>query len=183
MLLPNLTDAHGIVRHLAVGAGKSGNLYVVNRDSMGKFSADSNNIWQNLSGALSGGIWSTPAWFEGTLYYGPVGKSLLAFTAMQARFGGVPTSRSATAFGYPGTSPVISANGSSNGIVWAHENGDPAVLHAYDAQNLGHELYNSSQAGGRDDFGPGNKFITPLIADGQVFVGTQSGVAVFGLLH
>jgi len=183
MLLPNLTDAHGIVRHLAVGAGKNGNLYVVNRDLMGKFSVDANNIWQELTGVLSGGIWSTPAWFEGTLYYGPVGRSLLAFTAVQARFGSVPTSHSAHVFPYPGTSPVISANGSGNGIVWAHENSNPGVLHAYEAHNLGHELYNSAQAGSRDDFGPGNKFITPLVAHGKVFVGTQSGVAVFGLLH
>jgi hypothetical protein len=57
------------------------------------------------------------------------------------------------------------------------------VLHAYEAANLAHELYNSAQAaGGRDQLGPGNKFITPTIADGKVFVGTQSGVAEFGLL-
>jgi hypothetical protein len=87
-------------------------------------------------------------------------------------------------FPYPGTAPAISANGSSNGIVWAHENTSPAVLHAYDASNLAHELYNSSQAaGGRDQFGAGNKFITPTIADGRVFVGTTNGVAVFGLLN
>jgi len=79
--------------------------------------------------------------------------------------------------------PVVSANGTSNGIVWAHQNGNPAVLHAYDASNLARELYNSSQAAnGRDQFGAGNKFITPMIADGKVFVGTQAGVAVFGLL-
>jgi hypothetical protein len=78
---------------------------------------------------------------------------------------------------------VVSANGTSNGIVWAHQNGNPAVLHAYDASNLARELYNSSQAAnGRDQFGAGNKFITPMIADGKVFVGTQAGVAVFGLL-
>ena len=77
----------------------------------------------------------------------------------------------------------MSANGSSNGIVWAHENAVPAVLHAYDASNLTHELYNSSQAtNGRDQFGAGNKYITPTIADGKVFVGAQNGVAVFGLL-
>jgi hypothetical protein len=87
-------------------------------------------------------------------------------------------------FTYPGTSPAISANGTSNGILWAHENGSPAVLHAYDAGNLANELYNSAQApNGRDQFGPGNKFITPVIADGKVFIGTQSGVAVFGLLN
>ena len=76
------------------------------------------------------------------------------------------------------------ANGTSNAIVWAHENSNPAVLHAYDATNLAHELYNSNQAAhARDQFGAGNKFITPTIADGKVFVGTAAGVAIFGLLH
>jgi hypothetical protein len=78
----------------------------------------------------------------------------------------------------------VSANGTSNGIVWAHENTNPAVLHAYDATNLAHEIYNSNQAAGnRDQFGVGNKFITPMVADGKVFVGTTNAVAVFGLLH
>ena len=101
-----------------------------------------------------------------------------------ARFAASPASQSAASFPYPGTAPAVSANGSANGIVWAHENTSPAVLHAYDAGNLAHELYNSSQAAnGRDQFGAGNKFITPTIADGKVFVGTQTGVAVFGLLN
>lgn len=79
----------------------------------------------------------------------------------------------------------MSANGTANGIVWTHQNSSPqAVLHAYDASNLAHELYNSSQAANnRDQFGAGNKFITPTIADGKVFVGTQKSVAVFGLLQ
>jgi hypothetical protein len=85
---------------------------------------------------------------------------------------------------FPGTAPSVSANGSANGIVWAHENSNPAVLHAYDATNLATEIYNSNQAAaGRDQFGPGNKFITPIVADGKVFVGGTGGVAVFGLLH
>ena len=67
--------------------------------------------------------------------------------------------------------------------MWAVANSNPAVLHAYDATNLAHELYNSNQAGTRDQFGPGNKFITPMVANGRVFVGTQTGVAVFGLLQ
>jgi len=72
----------------------------------------------------------------------------------------------------------------SSAIVWAHENSDPAVLHAYDAANLAHETYNSAQAAGnRDRFGAGNKFITPTIAGGKVFVGSAAGVAVFGLLR
>jgi outer membrane protein assembly factor BamB len=184
MLLPDLTDSGNTVRHLAVGAGKDGTLYVVNRDAMGGFSATSDNIWQKLPGVLAGGIWSTPAFFNGTVYYGPNGGALRAFSVNAARLSSAPTSSTSTSFAYPGTSPAISANGSSAGIVWAHENSDPAVLHAYDATNLGHELYNSSQAAnGRDHFGAGNKFITPVIADGKVFVATQSGVAVFGLLN
>jgi hypothetical protein len=91
---------------------------------------------------------------------------------------------SAGHFVYPGTTPSISANGLANAIVWAAENSDPAVLHAYDATNLSRELYNSNQApNGRDQFGAGNKFITPTIADGKVFVGTQNSVGVFGLLE
>lgn len=182
MLLPDVTDSGGTVRHLAVGAGKDGNLYVVNRDSMGKFNANSNNIWQQLTGALGGGIWSTPAYFNGTVYYGPVNGNLIAFPVANAKLSNSPASNSTTSFGYPGTAPAISANGTTNGIVWAHENSDPAVLHAYDANDLSHELYNSSQAaGGRDQFGAGNKFITPTIADGRVFVGTGSAVAEFAL--
>jgi hypothetical protein len=184
LLLPDQSDAGGSVRHLAIGAGKDGNLYVVNRDSMGRFTAGTNNIWQQLSGVLGAGIWSSPAYFNGTVYYGPVNGPLSAFALHAALLGAAPTAASPGSFTYPGTSPVVSANGTSNAIVWAHENSDPAVLHAYDAGNLAHELYNSSQAAnGRDQFGPGNKFITPAVADGKVFVGTQSGVAVFGLLN
>ncbi|HEV7358512.1 MAG TPA: hypothetical protein VGN99_11010, partial [Steroidobacteraceae bacterium] len=95
-----------------------------------------------------------------------------------------PQSQSATSFTYPGTAPSVSANGTANAIVWAHENTAPAVLHAYDAANLAHELYNSNQgAGNRDQFGTGNKYITPTVADGKVFVGTTNAVAVFGLLN
>ena len=184
LLLPDLTDAGGSVRHLAIGAGKDANLYVVNRDSMGRFNANTNSIWQQLTNALPGGIWSSPAYFNGTVYYGPVNGPLMAFPIHAAQLAGAPSSGTATNFTYPGTSPAVSANGTGNAIVWAHENSSPAVLHAYDAGNLAHELYNSSQAaGGRDQFGAGNKFITPMIADGKVFVGTTSGVAVFGLLN
>jgi outer membrane protein assembly factor BamB len=183
MLLPDLTDSTDTVRHLVVGAGKDGNIYVVNRDSMGKFNASGNSqIWQQVSGALPAGVWATPAYFNGTVYYGNVGSTLKAFTIANAKLTAAPQSQTSVQFTYPGTAPGVSANGTSNAIVWAHENSNPGVLHAYDATNLAHELYNSSQAGSRDQFGAGNKFITPTVADGKVFVGTTSGVAVFGLL-
>jgi hypothetical protein len=185
MLLPDLTDSSNTVRHLVVGAGKDGNIYVVNRDLMGKFNPSGNSqIWQQLNGAVASGVFSTPAYFNGTVYYGDVGATLKAFAISNAKLTAAPHSQSAAQFAYPGTAPSVSANGASSAIVWAHENTDPAVLHAYDAANLAHELYNSNQAAGnRDHFGTGNKFITPTIADGKVFVGTTAGVAVFGLLH
>jgi hypothetical protein len=184
MLLPDMTDSTNTVRHLVIGAGKDGNIYLVDRDSMGKFSATTNNIYQQLSGALAGGIFSTPAYFNGTVYYGDVGSTLKAFTVTSARLLATPQSQTPSQFAFPGTAPSVSANGTSNAIVWAHENASPAVLHAYDAGNLAHELYNSNQAAGnRDQFGAGNKFITPTVADGKVFVGTTNSVAVFGLLH
>jgi hypothetical protein len=185
MLLPDLTDSGNTVRHLVIGAGKDGNIYIVNRDSMGKFNPSGNSqIWQQVSGALTSSIFSTPAYFNGTVYYGDVGATLKAFAISGAKLVATPQSQSAAQFVFPGTAPSVSAKGASNAIVWAHENTNPAVLHAYDAANLAHELYNSNQAAGnRDHFGTGNKFITPTVADGKVFVGTTAGVAVFGLLH
>jgi len=185
MLLPDLTDTSNTVRHLVIGAGKDGNIYVLNRDAMGKFNSSGNGtIWQQVSGALVGGVFSTPAYFNGTVYYGNVGDTLKAFTVSGAKLTAATQSQSATLFGFPGTAPAVSANGTSAAIVWAHENSNPAVLHAFDAANLQHELYNSNQAAGnRDQFGVGNKFITPTIADGKVFVGTTNSVAVFGLLQ
>ncbi|HJS92243.1 MAG TPA: PQQ-binding-like beta-propeller repeat protein [Steroidobacteraceae bacterium] len=180
MLLPDVTDSGGVVRHLVLGAGKDGNLYIVNRDQMGKFNLSGDGIWQELDGVFPGGVFSSPAYFNGRIYYGSVGGTLAAFAVKDAKLGSLTASETTTQFPYPGTTPAVSANGTSNGIVWAVENSDPAVLHAYDATDLTHELYNSSQAAnGRDHFGAGNKFITPTIADGMVFVGTTNGVAVF----
>jgi outer membrane protein assembly factor BamB len=185
MLLPDLMDSAGTVRHLVIGAGKDGNIYVVSRDSMGKFNATGNSqIWQQVSGGVASGIFSTPAYFNGMVYYGDVGATLKAFKLTSAKLAAAPQSQSAAQFASPGTAPSVSANGTSNAIVWAHENTNPAVLHAFDAANLAQEIYNSNQApGNRDQFGAGNKFITPTVADGKVFVGTTAGVAVFGLLH
>jgi hypothetical protein len=183
-LVLDITDNTNGIHQLAVGAGKDQNLYVVNRSNMGKFNpANDNAIYEKLSGVLPGGVWAMPACFNGTIYYGPVGKPIMAF-AFQNAILASSSSQTPGSFAYPGATPSISANGALNGIVWVAENVSPAVLHAYAANNLATELYNSNQAGnGRDHFGSGNKFITPTIANGQVYVGTTSGVGVFGLLN
>jgi len=183
LVLPDVIDSTGQTRHLAVGAGKDQHIYLVDRDAMGKWNASSNQNYQDISGALGGAVFSMPAYFNNTLYYGASGRQLKAFPMTNARLASASTSASAVSFGFPGTTPSISAGGTANGIVWAVENRNPAVLHAYDARDLSHELYNSTQApNSRDAFGAGNKFITPTIVNGRVYVGTTNGVAVFGML-
>ncbi len=183
LVLPDLLDAGGRTRHLAVGAGKDAHIYVVDRDAMGRWNPSANQNYQDITGALGGGVFSMPAYFNGTVYYGASGDSLKAFPIVNARVATSPSSHSAQTFGYPGTTPGVSASGTTNAIVWAVENASSAVLHAYDARDLSRELYNSAQAAnGRDQFGAGNKFITPLVANGRVYVGTPNGVAVFGLV-
>ena len=185
LVLPDMADALGQARHLAVGAGKDKEIYIVDRDHMGKFNPNNNDaLYQGLPGALGGPEFGMPAYFNNTIYYGAVGDSVRAFTFATAKLSTTPSSQTSHSFPYPGATPSISANGTSSGIVWVTENTDPAVLHAYDAGDLSHELYNSSQApGGRDQFGAGNKFITPTIAAGKVYVATTNGVGVFGLLQ
>lgn len=182
LVLPDLKDASGNVRHLAVGAGKDQTIYVVDRDSMGKFNPQNDTaLYQEITGAVSA-VFSMPAYFNGTVYYGSANDTLKAFPVTNAKLATSAGVHSSNPFPYPGTTPSVSANGTANGIVWAVENSSPAVLHAYDAATL-QELYNSNQAAsGRDHFGNGNKFIAPVIVNGRVLVGTPSGVAEFGLL-
>lgn len=181
-LLVNQTDSTGKTWQLAVGAGKDTNLYVVDRTNLGKFNSGSNNIYQELTGVLPGGVWSMPASWNGRIYYGPVGSPILEFGFKNAKLVSTPVAQTSVSFGYPGTTPSISTNDGQNAIVWAAQNSSPATLYAFNAKTL-QMLYNSNQAaGGRDNFGNGNKFITPIIANGKVFVGSQTGVGVFGLL-
>jgi hypothetical protein len=182
IVLPDLVDGSGVTRHLALGSGKDSKIYVVDRDNLGKFNGSNNAIWQEIDAQLIGGVFTTPAYYGNVVYYGAVGDNLKAFPVSGARLSTTPASQSAFKFPYPGTTPSISANGAQNAIVWAAENGSVAALHAFNAANLAQELYNSNQSGSRDTFGAGNKYITPMVAHGRVYVGTTNGVAVFGLL-
>lgn len=186
IVLPAMKDGKGKPHKLAIGAGKDQNIYIVDRNNMGKFNPNNDNaIYQEIDGALAGGEWATSAFFDGNIYYGPVGNNLLQFQFANARLSTSPQSKSATAFAYPGTTPSVSANGSTNGIVWAIEHSNPYnILHAFDATNLANELYNSNQAANqRDQFGTASHFGTPLVVNGKVYVGTTNNVTVFGLLH
>ena len=136
MLLPPLDNGQGTgtTVSLVVGAGKDTNIYVLDRSNMGGFNPGMDSIYQQMTGELPSGTWSSPAWFNGTLYYGGVGDNLKAFAFTGGSFS--LASHSANTFPFPGTTPSISASGNSNGIVWAVENQNTAVLHAYDAANV-----------------------------------------------
>jgi Immunoglobulin domain/PQQ-like domain len=181
MVLVDVKDSGGTTRHLSVGAGKDAIIYVADRDNMGKFNPNTDQIYQEISGQLGGAVFAMPAFFNNTIYYGAVGDALKAFPVTSAMLAAAPSSQTTHQFAYPGTTPSVSANGTANGIVWAIENSG-AILFAYDAANLTTELYDSNQAANNRDHFSGNKFITPVVVNGRVYVGTPNSVAVFGLL-
>jgi uncharacterized protein YjdB len=182
LLLPDLADSGGTTRHLAVMAGKDQKMYIVDRDNMGQYSAIADNVYQEFA-ADGHENFSSPIYFNGRVYIGPSGLPLRAFTVSQAKLSASPTSQTAFTFGSQGTVPSASANGTTNGIVWALDR-ESRTLYAYDATDLTKVLYTSSQAAGsRDSFSTvGGHFITPMVANGRVYFGTGSTVAVFGLL-
>ncbi|MGH9775705.1 MAG: Ig-like domain-containing protein [Candidatus Acidiferrales bacterium] len=189
VLLPDSTG-NGQHRHLLVGGGKGGTLYLVDRDNMGKFSAIVDSSIQSIPGAIGnngGGAqsYSTAAYFNGALYFAGVHDTLKQFSIANATISTQPIFQSSTVFGFPGATSSISADGTSNGIVWTTEfTGGAAILHAYNAGDVSLELYNTNQAPGNRDLAHVSvKFSVPTVANGKVYIGTQDHLDVFGLLH
>lgn len=172
--------------HLLVGGGKEGRIYLINRDNMGQFRAtDDAQIVQEVTGQLASGrggaLFTAPAYFNNTVYFAANADVLKAFSLVNGRLSTSPVARGSTTFGYPGAELTISANGSTDGIVWALEGGDPGVLHAYSATNVGNELYNSTM-NRNDALGSVESFVVPTVANGRVYVATTGQVSVFGQL-
>jgi hypothetical protein len=187
MLLPDQPSSSPFPHLLATG-GKGGTLYLINRDSMGKYSSVVDPDVQSLY-AVENQIFSTPAWWNNYLYLGGTGKPLKAFKfdTVSETFATTPSSVSSNLLGGHSPTPSISANGTSNAIVWALDNqawavGKPSVLYAYGATNLGNLLYSSKQNSVRDTLGPAVKFTLPTIANGKVYVGTSNQLVFLGLL-
>jgi uncharacterized protein YjdB len=182
LLLPDFVDSGSVTRHLAVVAGKDGTMYVVDRDNMGQYSAIANNVYQEFASDGHDNF-SSPIYFNNRVYIGPSGLPLRAFTVSQAKLSSAPSSQTVFVFGSNGTVPSASANGTTNGIVWVLDRESRNFL-AYDATDLTKMLYDSATAaGGRDTFSTvGGHFITPMVANGRVYFGTHTTVAVFGLL-
>lgn len=169
-------------RHLLVSAGKEGRIYLIDRDQLGHFQASGDTqIVQSLSGAIKS-LYGGPAYFNNTLYFAASFDTLKAFPISQAHIANSPSSQSPELFGFEGGVPVITANGSSNGIVWVVEQSAGGTLHAYDASNLSRELYTSQIEASSASPGLRLPFAVPTVADGRVYIGTSNSVVVYGLL-
>ena len=171
--------------HLIVGGDKASHMYLADRDHMGHYNPTNNHqIVQEVKAEI-GSIFSTPAYFNFHLYYQGVGGVMKSFAITNGNITPAPESATKTSFSGFGTTPSVSANGQRDAVVWTIQSdgavrGRPAILHAYNATNLAHELYNSSQLPARDNPGNAVKMAVPTVADGKVFVGTQDALAVFG---
>ncbi len=184
----------GPVQHLLIGGGKSGTLFLVNRDNMGHYNGPTgpNNVVQSLS--LGNGIFATGAFWNNFFYIAGVNGHLnqYTFNTGTGQFTSPATHSSSSSYGFPGSTPSVSSVGSStNGIVWALDNSQycteqspgcgPTVLHAYDASNVSTELWNSTQGSG-NSAGNAVKFTVPTVANGKVYVPTRTELTVYGLL-
>jgi hypothetical protein len=182
LLLPDQT---GPFAHLMLGGGKAGKLYLINRDMMTQGNNHYNSggsvdfVVQTLS--LGGGVFATPAYFNEHIYCAASGDVLAGLTMIDGMLSS-DISTTTRRFTYPGATPSISGNGTSNGIVWALQTGSPGVLAAYDANSLSNEIYNSTQLAGRDSLTNGIKFAVPTIANGKVYAAGQYRLSVFSLL-
>jgi hypothetical protein len=179
--------------HLGTVAGKEGSIYLVDLNNLGHFNAtDNSNIPQFLPGVLgdraNGGTdenFSTATYFNGNVYYIGEHDNVRQFALSGGQLSTKPISISNDVYDKLGAQAAISANGSSEGILWAIEyvsGGGNGELRAYDATDVSKELYTSSQAGGRDGFGRAVKFSVPTIFAGKVYVGGQDELAIFGNL-
>jgi hypothetical protein len=173
--------------HLLVEAGKGRTIYLIDRDNLGKYNSAGDNVVQTITSAFPGETRSLPAYFNGNVFWVSMKDAVKRFTLSNGLLSTTPTSQSS--FLIPqGSTPSISANGTSAGILWllqvdAYSTSGPAILRAFDPTNLATELYDSNQASGsRDNPGAAVKFTVPTIANGKVYVGTQTLLTAFGLI-
>jgi hypothetical protein len=183
VLLPDQAGAHP---HVLVQAGKSGTIYVVDRDAMSGFNAASDNIVQEFQTEI-GGIWGMPAYWNGNVYVWGKNDNLKAFSVTNGNLSAGPNSVGPDESGFPAPTPAVSSNGTANGIVWAIQTDNylssgNSILRAYDATDVSTSLYSSSQNSSRDVAPVSTKFTVPTVANGKVYVGGGSKVAVYGLL-
>lgn len=176
----------GAPAHLLLAGGKQGALYVLDRDQLGKQhpgrDAQAINVLR-----FRGALFSSPAYWNRHVYVLACDDFLYDLPLQAGTLSFERYTKGSQHFGW-GATPAISANGTRDGIVWLIESkpaagrDQPAVLHAYDAINIAHELYNTGQQSDRDRAGKTLRFTIPTVANGRVYVPARGEVNVYGLL-
>jgi hypothetical protein len=186
-----LPDQPGIYPHLMIGGGKEGTIYVINRDGLGGYESGSDNIVQYIVGAIKAsvnknqtyGIWSTPSYFEGNVYISGMGDYPKMFTLNNGMLPATATSTGSSIMRAP--IPTISANGSESGILWLFDASETTpILWAFNPSDLTQEYYDTNQNPTRDQVSTRKiTRVNPVVANGRVYVPTNSSVVVYGLLQ
>jgi hypothetical protein len=178
-----LPDQPGLYPHLLVAGGKEGALYLINRDELGQFSADADNVIQSIPNAAASELAGVPSYWNSNLYVGGDVDYIKQYALVNGLLTQQPVSQTTVLFG--GTGPAstsITANGNSNGILWAIRHTSPALF-AFDPTNLANKFYDSTQAlSARDKLIPIVRFVTPTISNGKVYIGGTAALEVYGLL-
>ena len=183
-----LPDQPGTYPHLAIGGGKEGTIYLVNRDSLGGYNSGSNaQIPQSITGAIRpsvpgqhvNGIWNEPGYYDGYVYIFGLHDVLKAFQLTNGVLGTTPITQGTIQMKAP--TPVISSNGTSNGIVWVLQ-WESSALHAFNYNNLATPIYGTNQVPSRDSTDGATAKSAPIVANGRVYVGTETNLDVYGLL-
>jgi len=178
-----------ISANLLVQEGKSGIMFVLNRDDLGGYDTNQNRVtqqWLESTGVYDNqpaGLYGAVAFFNDMMYVQAALDVMKAYRFTGTGFETVPLSTTRFASGYPGATPVVSANGTNNAILW-YIQGDTgtnaAVLHALNPYNLTQEYWNSALSG-KDAPGPPTKFCVPAVANGKVYVGSKNRLSIYGL--
>ncbi len=196
ILLPTQTLTSGTTLSPLVEAGKSGTIYILDRNNLGGFNSSVDQIPQEVQTTTSAskswgaGVWGTEAYWNGNIYYGGIfpqsTSSLTAYSFVNGVLSTAPTSHTVEQFSYPSPTPAVSSNGTTNGILWVLNHGSGSLsasaLMAYDATNLANLLYSSNSNLSRDYPGASAEFTVPTIANGKVYVGALNELNVYGLI-
>jgi len=185
VILPDSVGG-GNGQHQLVQLGKTGRIYVLNRENLGGYNP--NNTKDPQESAYVGGLWGAPAYWNGNVYVWGTGDHLKAFSFVNGVLSANPTSTSGESAGTYSPSPSVSANGTASGIVWSLKTDNYGsqgreILYAHDATNVATLLYSSESNVSRDNPGNSVKFIVPTIINGKVYVGSESQLSVYGLLN
>ncbi len=164
-----LPDLEGSYPHEVIASSKEGIVYVINRDEMGWYSAAGDNIIQEFALITNGELMCSPAYWNGMIYFIPDGAPLQAFQVSNGLW--TPSAQTAKTLG-GASSPAVSSNGNTNGIVWEIS----GTLNAYDAFSL-KQLYASPT-----NLPKRAHFATPTVANGKVYLATQTTLEAYGLL-